>query len=302
MRETKFKLSAIRKRLFLRLLILGKTVILLTAMKILFSLLLSVAALTAGAQSSSVYVHFAFDKYELTMPAKSTLDSLTDSLDVTDQVELHGHCDAKGSDEYNIRLSANRVKAVRQYLLSIGWEMKDIKVAEAHGEKVPIDNNETDLGRSLNRRVEIRILRGHGIRPATLSQKLADTAVKSGTNIVLPDIHFVGGHHIFLASSLPALEELLEAMKNFPALVIRVEGHICCERTTGDGPDLGTGLNNLSEARAKAVMDYLLENGISAERISYKGFGHSKPIYPYPEESEEQMTANRRVEIKILKR
>jgi outer membrane protein OmpA-like peptidoglycan-associated protein len=52
--------------------------------------------------------------------------------------------------------------------------------------------------------------------------------------------------------------------------------------------------------RAKAVRDYLIANGIDASRISAAGFGHSRPLYPYPERSNDEMIANRRVEIKIL--
>jgi outer membrane protein OmpA-like peptidoglycan-associated protein len=131
-------------------------------------------------------------------------------------------------------------------------------------------------------------------------EKLADSATKAGTNIILHNINFVGGMHQFLPESGPILIELLEAMQANPKLIIRVEGHICCQPDKGDGLDAETGINNLSEARAKAVMDYLLANGIESKRISYKGFGHSAPIYPFPEQSEEERIQNRRVEIKII--
>lgn len=293
----------IRKLPFRRLLILGKTVSPLTAMKVLFSLLLSVVALVAGAQSSSVFVHFAFDKYELSPATRATLDSLTDVLDTADRIELHGHCDAKGSNAYNDRLSARRVEAVRKYLLENGWETKDILVAAAHGENKPLASNNTDEQRSLNRRVEIRIIPARGSSEGkTLSQQLADSTVKAGSNIVLPNILFIGGTHRFLPESYDALEELLNAMRQYPKLVIRVEGHICCEEGPGDGLDIDTRLQNLSSARARAVMDYLVENNIAAERLSFFGFGHSQPIYPYPEKSEEERKLNRRVEIKIIRK
>jgi outer membrane protein OmpA-like peptidoglycan-associated protein len=98
------------------------------------------------------------------------------------------------------------------------------------------------------------------------------------------------------------LEELLEAMLTYPTLVIQVEGHICCNPTPADGLDNETGRYNLSEARAKAVKDYLLEKGIHTDRVKYKGFGHTAPLYPYPEKSLEEEKLNRRVEIKILKK
>lgn len=246
----------------------------------------------------SVFVHFAFNKYELTASARATLDSLTDSLDLVDHIELHGHTDASGSDEYNIRLSDQRVKAVENYLLSNGWEKKDIITVQAHGERKPLTDNGTEDNRSLNRRVEIRII--HGGTTSSLKQKLADSTLKTGTNITLRNIQFEGGMHQFLSTSYPALKELLDAMHTYPKLIIRVEGHICCQFDNVDGTDQETGLPNLSEARAKAVMDYLVQKGIAPERVSYKGMGHSNPIYLYPESNEEERIANRRVEIKII--
>ncbi|MEQ1677066.1 MAG: OmpA family protein [Chitinophagaceae bacterium] len=267
-----------------------------------FILAMLLSLLSRSQSPASVYVHFAFDKWELSAATKTTLDSLTDSLDVTDRIELHGHCDALGADVYNDRLSAKRVQAVKEYLVSLGWENKDILIAKGHGEKKPLNKNASPEERSLNRRVEIKIIYSAGDNEISLTKKLADTATIAGTNIVLKNINFVGGRHQFLPQSEPALKELLKAMKTYPKLVIRVEGHICCEEHTGDGLDDETGIINLSEARAKAVMDYLVTNGIQPERISYKGFGHAKPIYPYPEKTGEEMIRNRRVEIKIISR
>jgi flagellar motor protein MotB len=54
----------------------------------------------------------------------------------------------------------------------------------------------------------------------------------------------------------------------------------------------------LSEARAKLVYDYLLENGIPAERVSWKGYGNWEMRYPHAT-SETDMALNRRVEIRV---
>jgi outer membrane protein OmpA-like peptidoglycan-associated protein len=113
-------------------------------------------------------------------------------------------------------------------------------------------------------------------------------------------MEFVGGRHKILESSLPQLKDLLSALKNNPALKISIEGHVCCLTNDSDGLDFDTNKQNLSYARAKAIFEYLTYSGISAKRMSYKGFGHSKPIFQYPEKSEEEKTTNRRVEIRIL--
>lgn len=267
-----------------------------------FALAMLLAFLSRSQSPELVYVHFAFAKWELSATTKATLDSLTNTLDGSDRIELHGHCDALGAAAYNDRLSARRVQAVKDYLVTLGWEKKDILIAKGYGERKPLNKNISPEERSLNRRVEIKIIYYAGDNGQTLTQKLADTTSIAGTNIVLKNINFVGGRHQFLPLSEPALKELLGAMKTYPKLVIQVEGHICCEEHTGDGLDDETGIINLSAARAKAVMDFLVANGIQPERVSYKGFGHAKPIYPYPEKTEEERIRNRRVEIKIISR
>ncbi|HUR66928.1 MAG TPA: OmpA family protein [Chitinophagaceae bacterium] len=264
-------------------------------------LLLSAIAYTQG--PASVFVYFDFNRYELTHTSRARLDSLTDSLDLSDRIELHGHCDAKGSDAYNIRLSAQRVMKVEQYLLGNGWEHKDIAIVEGHGESMPLNDNGSESDRQLNRRVEIRILRGAQTQVQTkpsLKEQLDNKTLKTGDNIILQNIHFKGAMHQLMPESAATLQELLDAMRSHPTLVIRIEGHICCQMGTGDARDIETGEYDLSEARAKAITEYLIENRIDKNRISYKGYGHSAPLYPYPEKNEEEQRLNRRVEIKII--
>lgn len=256
----------------------------------------------------SLSVHFDFDKYNLTSKAKKSIDSmLADNKNngYWMEFEIHGHCDNKGSDSYNNSLSKKRAKAVQQYLVGQGENTERFLTVTGAGELEPLNGNQTDEERQLNRRVEIIIIKDKVITtnlPGTESLRkiLADTSITKGSNLILNNINFVGGMRHFLPESQPMLEELLDAMRSNPALVIQVEGHICCQAGPGDGPDLETGIFNLSEMRAKAVQDYLIENGIDAGRVSYKGFGHSVPLYPFPEKSETEMKLNRRVEIKII--
>lgn len=270
-------------------------------LKICFFLFFGFMSHSGWAQSTpSVHVYFATAKWELSSSAKATLDSLTDSLDVADRIELHGHCDAVGGNSYNEELSAKRVQAVNRYLLSIGWEQQDIKVVQAHGENLPLNKNLSPEERSLNRRVEIKIIHSAINKGQSLTEKLADSTLTTGTNIVLRNINFVGGLPHFLPESMPMLNELLNAMNTFPNLVIEIQGHICCQSDDRDGLNMETAYHTLSADRAKAVKDYLIAKGIAPTRVSSRGFGHSLPLYPYPERSEAERIANRRVEIKII--
>ena len=76
-------------------------------------------------------------------------------------VEIGGHTDAKGSDDYNQRLSDRRACSVGRYLKGKGIE-EGRMTPVGYGESKPIADNETDEGREQNRRVELRILEGAG--------------------------------------------------------------------------------------------------------------------------------------------
>ncbi len=261
---------------------------------------------SSGYAQSTFTVLFDFNKYTITSIAAAQLDSFLlkekQSLS-TLRLQLNGHCDAAGSDEYNNKLSYQRVAAVKNYLLSHGFLVDNIGDEIGHGKKVSLNENKTAEERQLNRRVEISFNKTAVTDPPkanTLKEKIADSTTKAGTNIVLQSINFEGGRHRFLPEAMPALKELLATMQTYPKLVIRVEGHICCQENNVDGLDTETGLINLSEARAKAVRDYLVDNTIDPNRVSYKGFGHSSPIYPYPEKNEEERIKNRRVELRIV--
>jgi outer membrane protein OmpA-like peptidoglycan-associated protein len=126
-------------------------------------------------------------------------------------------------------------------------------------------------------------------------------SVKEGQTLRVQNINFYGGRHIFLPQSSVPLNELLETMKTNATLVIEIQGHICCFRGPDDGIDLENNERNLSLARAKAVYDFLVDNGIDASRMSYQGFAGRFPLVD-PEYTEEDRTTNRRVEIKIIKK
>jgi outer membrane protein OmpA-like peptidoglycan-associated protein len=250
----------------------------------------------ASQQTTVLNIYFDHDRAVLRKESFPLLDSFAASYRSDPQeISLFGHCDESGTDDYNLGLSRKRVAAVRAYLVRAGVSPSAIVSAIGFGEEKPLNDNLTPQERQLNRRVELT-LTGAGLTLKERIKNVTDTAAV----ITLKTINFIGGMHQFLPESNDELAELLDAMKAYPTLVIRVEGHICCESHAGDGLDIETGLINLSEARAKAVMDHLISNGIETSRISYKGFGHSVPLYPYPEKGEEERSANRRVEVRIL--
>jgi outer membrane protein OmpA-like peptidoglycan-associated protein len=105
-------------------------------------------------------IAFEYNKATLTTDSypelKRVADMLTSSTTMT--MEIAGHTDSKGGDEYNMRLSEARAQSVVDYLLATSKIAKSRLVAKGYGETKPRDTNDTAEGRANNRRVEIEIL------------------------------------------------------------------------------------------------------------------------------------------------
>jgi outer membrane protein OmpA-like peptidoglycan-associated protein len=101
-------------------------------------------------------VYFDFNEYQLLETEKqkiiASLSPFTNLQQVT--VTLTGHCDNIGPSTYNDNLSDARIKSVVTFLTKLGVNPLNIK-STAHGENIPAKSNESELGRKLNRRVEL---------------------------------------------------------------------------------------------------------------------------------------------------
>lgn len=104
-------------------------------------------------------IFFDFDKTTLRPESIPQLDRVVKFMrdNPTVSVEIGGHTDSKGSDEYNINLSQGRAEAVVNYVIEQGVDFSRI-IAKGYGESLPVDTNSTDEGRQSNRRVEFKIL------------------------------------------------------------------------------------------------------------------------------------------------
>lgn len=98
---------------------------------------------------------------ELTAEAKQLIEANRGSADELLRratfVEIVGHTDDVGDDDYNQDLSEQRAKSVRDYLVSTGLD-PSVVVARGAGEKQPVASNQTDEGRAENRRVDVLVL------------------------------------------------------------------------------------------------------------------------------------------------
>jgi len=115
--------------------------------------------------------------------------------------------------------------------------------------------------------------------------------VKVGKKVVLNNILFQTGKSILTAGSYTELDRLLGILSENALMKIEISGH-----TDNTG---SLALNNkLSEDRAKAVVEYLIQKGIDSSRLEFKGYGPQQPIAD--NSTSAGRTQNRRVEFKIL--
>ena len=105
-------------------------------------------------------IYFDFDKTTLKNESFVELNKVVEFLkqNGTVEIEISGHTDNKGSDDYNQTLSQGRSEAVVNYIISQGIDSFRL-TAHGYGESKPIDTNDSDEGRANNRRVEFTILK-----------------------------------------------------------------------------------------------------------------------------------------------
>ncbi|MDT0617773.1 OmpA family protein [Salinisphaera sp. P385] len=101
---------------------------------------------------------FEVDSAELNFEAQSTFDKIANVFKDYEKTAVHlvGHTDSSGSDSYNQKLSERRASAVASYLSSKGVNSSRM-ATWGRGESEPIATNDTEAGRSRNRRVDIVI-------------------------------------------------------------------------------------------------------------------------------------------------
>lgn len=116
-----------------------------------------------------------------------------------------------------------------------------------------------------------------------------------GLKTDIRDITFLGDKTEIYHKSKPTLEELIDWMTLNPTVKIAVIGHV-------NGPDNNKSqkfYNKASTMRAKAVVDYLIAQGIDSERLEAKGAGNTEMLFPEPNTDWEH-EANRRIEIEVV--
>ncbi len=131
----------------------------------------------------------------------------------------------------------------------------------------------------------------------TVNEEIAMTSIdrmlSSGSSFRLNNLFFQYDHDEILPESFAELDRLRHIMETNPGLRVEIDGYT---------DDVGSAAYNreLSQRRARSVVEYLAEHGIDRDRMKPVGYGESKPIAP--NDTESGRAKNRRVEVRILSR
>ena len=104
-------------------------------------------------------VYFDYDKAVIRDDAKSTLDMNADWLKRfrTVKILVEGHCDERGTEEYNLALGEKRAKSAQDYLLSMGIGSDRLKII-SYGKSQPINPGHDDAAWQMNRRAQFIVI------------------------------------------------------------------------------------------------------------------------------------------------
>ncbi|KAF0220815.1 MAG: peptidoglycan-associated [Geobacteraceae bacterium] len=110
-------------------------------------------------ESALERIYFDFDSFVLTQPSRDTLYKDAEWLLKNNpvKVQIEGHCDERGSDEYNLALGEKRAKAAMNYLVTLGVLADRLSII-SYGKEKPLDPGHDEAAWAKNRRAEFVII------------------------------------------------------------------------------------------------------------------------------------------------
>ena len=247
--------------------------------RIIFTFCVIINTLLIYSQDT-ISIYFGKNKSYIDDVYKKNIKNKLSQFNSVDILQIDGYTDIKGSHEENDILSKNRTEAAFKFISEIQNVNLDKCNKFNHGEvEFPSENYFYD-------RKTIIIYKGKGIH---LSNAIKNS--KKGDIIEIDELNFIPGEANLLDKSKPILKELIRIMNENKNLKISIEGHICC---------FSHDYEKISLKRAQTIYNSLTLNGVNKKRLSVVGYGGTKPKFSIPERNENEMIANRRVEIKII--
>ena len=104
-------------------------------------------------------IYYDFDRYDLSADARTILRGNADWLKANPnaRVEIEGHCDERGTNEYNLALGAKRAQTAREFLTTLGVAAGRLSTI-SYGEEIPVCKDQTESCWKQNRRARFVIL------------------------------------------------------------------------------------------------------------------------------------------------
>lgn len=271
------------------------------AIKLRYVLIVLLTSLSAWTQEPEVFsVYFQFGKSELNFRQADEMLAKIQKLDPSriEKFEIFGYTDDVGKSDFNHKLSTDRAKAVQSYLNAKGIT-NEIAISITGKGQIMIEDDALDNlpeARSQNRRVDVLV----HLKPLPRIQLpgVYNTVQKThvvGDRIYLENLLFERGSSVLTVKAKNELTAIAKQLLKYKNLHFEIQGHVCCLHPyTSEAIDLKTKKRKLSHNRAEAVYNYLVLKKVPKDRMTFKGYGNTKPLGG-------EVEYDRRVELVITK-
>lgn len=255
----------------------------------------------------SLKLFFESAKFSITEAHKVQIDSFFKNIKVDEvlQIRIKGYTDFVGNHVFNNKLSKKRAKAAYSYVTT-NYQFTAIAQQGLGELDEDVANATIEEGNSKHRKVDI-ILSYEKPKEAHVSltrkQRYLATLPKLtvGEKLRVQHTSFYISTPDITKASEEDIDGIVKILKAYPKIAVLIEGHVCC----GDKEEYELKIASpenlkLSSERAKKIYLELIKRGIKKTRLSYKGFGFTRPL-DFPENTVKIQQENRRVELKVIK-
>jgi outer membrane protein OmpA-like peptidoglycan-associated protein len=272
------------------------------ALLILKTFILCASCFSQNSKDTTLNFFFATNSATLDSSQHKAIKSLASVVHIK---FIKGYADTTGSRKYNLSLSQKRALAV--YVAFKGDADSSLNVNLSYAGE---SNDEPELWR--NRRVQViaSLMEENDNENRTEAATVHSVSANKPVNdtitripVVVRDfnleyVYFMPDQAVVTPESFSYLKQVAANLKTYKTETFEIIGHVNYQSRL-DSSHL-TGLYQLSERRAKTIYDYLEQQGIAANRMTYRGVGNSDPIYPSPRNDDEKRK-NMRVQIIVRK-
>lgn len=283
-------------------------------MKSLFNIILLLFTLTGFAQTKVKSFYFLLNQKVPTPYSQEQLSKFntTASNGTIRILEINAFTDSIGTASFNDTLAQIRLSYIserlplspdvklnayafqRPYTVEnvLNWRRVDVIYMMTPDNQVELSadvNNEIIVQSDSNEQKED--LSHLNDDPEVNSNEKADAFSESMAEMkpLVLDISFKEGTSKILESSYREITKLVVYMKENPGVKAEIRGHVCCGNNM-----------RISQSRAKSVYKRLIKQGVSKDRLSYRGMSNKEPLV-FPETTNADRQKNRRVDVKLYK-